>query len=163
MKVLTALVLISCTLTGCAQTITSNYIKQKKYQGYIFSKDYSSRLVHFEDLKERFTPSESDIAEAESVLAIQIREINKARLNQTGSCPVIDETLPTFKRQYLGYINRDGDKVVWINFIGGKEKKNSDQLSKEIVVVFDGCSHYWNIKVNITRSKLYDLSVNGSS
>ena len=163
MKVITTLALISCVFTGCAQMTTSNYIKQKKYQGFIFSKDYTSRLVQLEEIKERFTPSEKDVITVETILTAQIRGINKSRLNQTGNCPIIDETLPEYKRQYLGYINKNGDKVIWINFIGGKAREYSDQLSKDIIIIFDGCSHYWNVKVNITKGHLYDLHINGSS
>ena len=163
MRLLTIIFLTCSVLKSCAQQVTSSFVKQKKYQGYIFPKEYSSNLVHLEDLKERFTPSVSDIIKAEVALVNQIRDINKSRLNQSGSCPVIDQNLPKYKRQYIGYINQNGDKIIWINFIGGKEIKNADQLGRNIIVVLDGCSYYWNIKVNISKGLLYDLYVNGAS
>lgn len=163
MKCLTIMFVFCSLLTGCAQQLTSQYIQQKKYQGYVFPKEYSSKLLDLNDLRERFTPSESDIEKAEAVLGAQIKAINKSLLNQTGSCPVIDKNLSRYKRQYVGYINQNGDKIIWINFVGGKEIKNSDKLSQNIIVVLDGCSNYWNIKVNLSKVSLYDFYINGSS
>ncbi len=163
MRLLAVIFLTCSVLTSCAQQVTANFVKQKKYQGYVFPKEYSSNLMHLEDLKERFTPSDSDITKAEVTLIGQIKTINKSRLNQSGSCPIIDQNLPKYKRQYIGYINQNGDKVIWINFIGGKEINNADRLGQNIIVVLDGCSYYWNIKVNISQGQLYDLYINSSS
>ncbi len=31
------------------------------------------------------------------------------------------------------------------------------------MVVLDGCSYYWNVKVNLRKHELYDLFINESS
>lgn len=158
------LVLIFCLTSACAQTIVlPKHVKGKKYEGYIFSKDYTSTLLHLEDVKSKYTPTEEDVSIAENILENQIKPLNHLLVNQGGNCPVIHKILPRYKRQYIGYLDQDGNKIIWINFIGGKEKSDSAQLSKDVFIMFDGCSYYWNIKVNLSKKHLYDLHVNGSA
>jgi hypothetical protein len=89
--------------------------------------------------------------------------LNKDLLNQVGNCPVIHKKLSKYKRQYVGTKTENGDKVIWINFIWSKDKDALVKLSEEIIIVLDGCSYYWSVKVNLTTGKLFDLSINGSA
>lgn len=36
-------------------------------------------------------------------------------------------------------------------------------LASEYILVFDGCSRYWKIKVNLSSGKVHDLEINGSA
>ena len=62
-------------------------------------------------------------------------------------------------RQYVAGINGNGDKIVWINFFCGPPKKKN--WKNEIIMVADGGSCYFNLKVNLTEKKYYEYSVNG--
>lgn len=70
---------------------------------------------------------------------------------------VID--LKGYKRQYVAIINSNGEKEVWVNcfcFVFGKWRK-------EIMSMKDGGNCFFNLKVNLTKEKYYDLSVNGDA
>ena len=127
-------------------------------KGYIFDSAYIA-LVSVENQKERYTPSEEDIRKAESIIKEKLKDANKQRINQTDNCPVIHKNLKKYMRQYVGFLNNDGQKIIWVNMIW-KDKGIKD-LGKEIITVLDGCSYYWNVKINLSEESLYDLDING--
>lgn len=164
MKLFNIVLIVLCTMSSCAQTnMAQGYIKGKQFEGYIFPKDYLPVIVYFKGIKERYTPTQEDITKAEQIVKDQLAIINQLLVNQGGSCPVIHKNLFRYKRQYVGYIDEKGDKIVWINYIISKDKAQTSSLSKNVIIVLDGCSNYWNIKVNISKAKLYDLQINGSA
>jgi len=146
---------------GCAQSHVGRNIQGKGFEGYIFLKDQSISPLTFDDLKERFTPSEQEIAAAEQLIKAQLIKINQPLINQGRNCPIIHKNLDKYKRQYVGYINAQGEKVIWVNFIWGKRRDLLSGLNKGVITVLDGCSYYWNIKVNISKGTLYALQING--
>lgn len=146
------------SVVGCAQ---SHIRSSKKVQGYIFPKEQHISLISFEDAKERFTPSDQEIAIVEQLITEQLIKVNQPLLNQASGCPIIHKNLGKYERQYVGYINAQGDKIIWVNFVWKKNEKILSGLKKDVIIVFDGCSHYWNIKVDISNKRLYDLQVNG--
>ncbi|TJY66660.1 hypothetical protein FAZ19_07010 [Sphingobacterium alkalisoli] len=172
------LILNSCalyqtkTLKGSSGDIDYEniYIRTSAYEGVIFSEHY----LHMKNgLKEKFTPTLSDIELTEALLRNQLKGINIKKINQGGSCPVIDKKLNKYKRQYFGYIDANGDKIISINCLW--EKKGFHDFTDKIFHkapddttwktdeknVLDGCSYYWTIKVNLTSKALFDLYVNG--
>jgi hypothetical protein len=109
-------------------------------------------------IKERLAMD--DVEKAEELLKEKLEKINAGRINQVGDCPVIDKKLKKYCRQYVGFINDRGQKVIWINLFWNKELDK--QAAKEIINVQDGCSYYWNIEINIDTGGLYNLHVNGN-
>ncbi|MDE3254991.1 MAG: hypothetical protein KGN97_03350 [Bacteroidota bacterium] len=66
--------------------------------------------------------------------------------------------LTGYKRQYMASINSKGEKEVWINCFC----REWDKLSRTSpVMVKDGGSCYFNLKVNLTTGQYYELLVNG--
>lgn len=134
------------------------FIKGKGFEGYIFSSDH---FVFINVKGQRYRPDEKDINAAERLLKENLKSVNTPLINQgSKGCPVIHKNLKKYVRQYVGVINENGDKVLWVNFVWklGADRKG---LSEDIENVLDGCSHYWNIKVNVDEEILYDLRVNG--
>ena len=70
-------------------------------------------------------------------------------------------TLKKYKRQYVGFITNNGNIVIYIAFL--KDIENIDELSKDIVVLYDGGETYWGIFVNLTKNTLYGVHINGIS
>ena len=68
--------------------------------------------------------------------------------------------LNKYKRQYVPVINNLGEKEVWVNCLC---TQNNENWKKEIIVVKDGGSCYFNLKINLTKSKYYDLIINGGA
>jgi len=85
---------------------------------------------------------------------------------------VID--LTRYYRQYICVTNERGEKEVWINFHCAEFFFNSlDNIDETIellsawkagkLVVLDGGNCFFNLKINLTTKKYYDLSVNGEA
>lgn len=99
--------------------------------------------------------------------------MNKERSNQPSGSPVLHKNLPKYFRQYVGFTDRAGNKIIHINFYWNRHNI-IDRLSNYIYlndsrinyetdysIVLDGGSYYWQINANITKRELTDLSVNG--
>ena len=109
----------------------------------------------------RATISCDEIKIAENILKNKLATLNANRINQPKGCPNICKKLYKYYRQYFGFINSKGEKVIWINMFWNKEL--NDESKHELISVNDGCSYYWNIEVNITAQSLSSLRINGES
>jgi len=75
--------------------------------------------------------------------------------------------------QINGYIDHEGDKVLYVNFMWAKysfldwlnvyHKDDSHSWKTYRVIFLDGCSNYWSIAINLTQGKLQNMAVNGSA
>ncbi len=94
MKYIISLILSFCVFGSCAQTIVSaNHVKGKRFGGFIFSKYYPSIFIHWEDLKDRFTSTDSDVMAAEAIIDEKITKENMPSKNQVYGCPIIEKYL----------------------------------------------------------------------
>ena len=109
----------------------------------------------------RFTPTKEEIFEAEKALKSKLKEANRNLENQYNS-PIIHRNLKKYKRQYFGFINDKGEKILYINSLWKKNEEETKWL-QQIIMVSDGGSHYWNIEYNLEADELINLSVNGSA
>jgi len=172
-QILITFLLISLLFTSCSVYKTevykgkieqnefqNTYLKTKDYEGVIFSKSYIGILNASEN---KITPTLQDIYSSELILKKGIREINKGKPNQTDNFPIISENLRKYLRQYFGYVTSNGDTIIMINCFWKDESVKSKDITWKIEerIVLDGCSFFWSIKVNLTRKRLFDLSVNG--
>jgi|WetSurMetagenome_2_1015567.scaffolds.fasta_scaffold01666_13 hypothetical protein len=110
----------------------------------------------------RFTPTRDDIDRAEFILKRDLKKLNSDLINQP---PIIHENLNHYKRQYFGYYDEKGQKILLINCFWdrpGIEKFNTWWL-KGMIYVLDGGSNFWSVKYNIDRENLFDLSINGNA
>ena len=151
--------------------LTNTYIKTKRFEGVIF--DQNKSVFGLDN--NRFTPTINDIKKAENILHNQIADLNEQGLNQIDDCPKIHKKLDKYRRQYLVLIDKNGDKIIYINcfwiqrglddfmtrrFLSGQTIQD-ERWTKEFVSILDGCSYFWSIKVNLTRMELFDLRING--
>jgi len=120
-----------------------------------------------------FTPTQQEIAEAENLLLSKLKFANRNRPNQVDGNPILDKNLPNYFRQYVGFVDGNGNKVIHINFNWNKFSI-ADKLSaiaygsslgltydSEYSIFFDGGSYHWQINANLTKKELTDLWVNG--
>ncbi|MGB3587628.1 MAG: hypothetical protein WBA23_13860 [Tunicatimonas sp.] len=146
-------------------------VESKGFQGVIFSED--TDCTYCFKSEKRFSPTLHNIQEAEEVLKNNLRQENRERVNQGKNCPVIHKNLNNYRRQYFGYINQEGDSIIYTIFewdrysisdrMRGLSKNESEHWKKEMVMVFDGCSYYWVVNINITEQSLFGLRTNGSA
>lgn len=167
MKRLTAIIALAAVLFGTAQAQdyvvpveTWDYAEVQgiNYHGYAFHEQWDVDFT-VENQDGRYTPTEEDIAEAERLIQKRIAYVNRFHENQEGDCPVVDEHMRKYERQYVGFTDITGCHIVWVNFVW--DESMADSLKKDIVLTEGGCGHYWHIKVNLTTGKVYGLEVNG--
>ena len=158
---LAAIFLLFSSRSFCqmASTVTiAEHCQTKKNNVAIFPAN--SRELFYGN--ERFTPSKSDIETAELALINQLASINTERHNQYDT-PVIDKNLIKYKRQYFGYIDSKGNKILFINCFWKRDKEDERLWLNERIMVLDGGSYFWNIKFNLNTNELFDLDINGES
>ena len=151
--------MLHTTISYAQADLSQRHIKTKTIEGYIFPKDYIPSLIYFNDAKERYNPSKEDVLQAEQIIKDQLLNESQLLVNHSGNFAIIHKNLARYKRQYVGYIDQNGDKIIWINFITEKEKYQLPRISKDVIVVLDGSRNYWNIKVNINKDQLSDLRI----
>ena len=154
-------------------SINSNavIIKKDNIESVIFSKEADCFLCNLGE--NRFTPTLQEINEAEEILEKNIRFINNPMYDQGEGCPIIHKNLNNYRRQYYGFIDKAGNKVLYVNFmwarysifdwLKGNYKDRSEEWKTQRVMVLDGCSNYWSIEISLTEQKLQNLYINGSA
>jgi len=132
--------------------------KGKCYEGYVFDTSYLV-LKSVKQQQSRAVLSCDEIKIAENILKKKLAALNTNNINQTEGCPNISKKLYNYRRQYFGFTNSKGEKIIWINMFWNKKFNNKSKY--ELISVNDGCSYYWNIEVNITTNSLSNLQING--
>ena len=167
MKRVTLIITLCIALCGMAQAQdyvvpveTWDYaeVNGSNYHGYAFHEQWEVDFT-VENQDGRYTPTEEDIAEAERLIQKRIAYVNRFHVNQEGDCPVVDEHMRKYERQYVGFTDITGCHIVWVNFVW--DESMADSLRNDILLTEGGCGHYWHIKVNLTTGKVYGLEVNG--
>lgn len=159
-RILTILTLILLTTYNCfGQTDTTfkkaDHFKTAKFDVAIFPANYLDLISG-----QRFTPTRQEVEKVEIALNDNLKVLNKLLVNQS-STPIIHKKLHKYKRQYFGYIDKNGNRILLINSFWSKDKEDTDRWLKERIMVLDGGSFYWNVKFNLDKNELFDLVING--
>ena len=98
--------------------------------------------------KKRFVPSDRDVLAGMKILEHYLN-------HQKG---LMD--LSKYKVQLFGYLNDDGEKVIWANYFCNAKGENWQKF----IVAVDGLGNcYFNVKLNIETKEVFDLRINGKS
>ncbi|MBS1753075.1 MAG: hypothetical protein JST34_03410 [Bacteroidetes bacterium] len=156
------------TIVSCGQTTTNNQtdttkvtmtpvqpvdtsliaiIPFDKSRDWLFDKTYSPSTL-----------TKSDIEKIERLMTDCIDKYNNKLSSDNKQYFSIDLTKEKYKRQYVAVINKNGDKEVWINCLC---QTHGNDWKTSIIMVDDGGNCYFNLKINLTKDKCYDLGVNG--
>ena len=136
----------------------SIHVFGNNFEGVIFTEKYSLRFAIAESNGKNFTPTENDILIAEKLVRTGLDTIKNADNHNF----VVRSRLKHYWRQYFGYINDKGERIIIINALW----KDPDFIPynewlNEIVLVNDGGDNYWDIKININKLKLFEFGVHG--
>lgn len=138
-------------VVNASQLIDINEIYQAK--GVIFSES-----VHYfgKDAlnKERFTPSIAEVRIAEKII-LNSYLFNKENNNSKYSGRNV-EIIMNYYRQYFGYLESDGSKIIVIYFMNVKDKPLLFQDWEKVCVVGFGDEYYKNsdiMWINITKNE----------
>lgn len=134
----------------------ADHYKTRKFNVAIFPSTYEEYIGS----NLRFSPTRIQVDSAEKELREGLKLINKDKINQSNS-PVIHENLKSYKRQYLGYIDQNGNRILYINCFWESKHEKFENWLMTFIQVSDGGSYYWSIKYNLDTRQLFDLQVNG--
>lgn len=141
---------------SCQNTLE---IENKGFIGQIFPKEHFV-FKNVESEKDRYTPTVKDVYLAEYILNENKSFLKENQKKQKG-CPIIADNLENYTKQYVGFINANNAKIVWINFIW--KGYVEDLIKKDIIYVYDGGSFFWSIFINISDRTLFNMEVNSVS
>jgi hypothetical protein len=65
----------------------------------------------------------------------------------------------SYKRQYLPYLNSNGEKEVWVNCLCDTNKNWKDG----VLIIEDGGKCYFNLIINLSNKSSHTLIVNGEA
>lgn len=135
----------------------SEEIQGNNYHGFAFNETWGVDFtIPAQD--GRYTLTEEDIVKAERLIQKKIAYVNREHVNQSGMCPIIDEHMNKYERQYVGFTDIYGFRVAWVNFLW--DDKVAPRLGKDIILTSGGCGHYWHVLVNLDTEKVFGLEVN---
>ncbi len=130
---------------------------------YIFKKEQLTYL-HFIDIKEKFTPSISEVKQTEKILNDNMPAWTKTQYKDDFACPNIYSNMHKYCKQYAGYFNSKGEKIIYLNAFYDEEKFNGEIEKKYIpeafIIAQDGCSNYWRTEINLNTRELLMFMVN---
>jgi len=134
-----------------------------KCYGVIFGNKYIAP-IEIQNVRERVTPTEEDVITAEQIFITQYNAVNQASEGRKGTKLLDDpkKYFAKFNRQYIGYIDNDGDLNLIIHLFDFSKKRKvkkyiGDSWTNKFVIVlaeslpFDIVTY----RVNITQKKLY--------
>ena len=136
------------------------HINTANYEGIIFGKNCLKKWI----LKEnRWNPTKEDIEIAEILIKKYIiKQVKKKGMPNQVDSPKIHLNFDKYLRQYVGYVNEKGDRIIMINcFWKDFVMKYYFDWEVRWIDVMDGGSYYWQVEVNIGKKKCFDYNVNG--
>ncbi len=155
------IILIFWTLVSCfGQTetniVTVDHYKAKKFDVAIFPANYLDLIPG-----QRFTPTRQEIEKVEISLRQNLEKLNQPLVNQTPKT-IIHKKLDKYKRQYFGFVDKSGQRILLINcFWERRQNQFPQSWLTERIDVLDGGSYYWQVYYNLDKDELFDLYING--
>ena len=69
--------------------------------------------------------------------------------------------LKNYKRQYIGIINKGGEKEVFVNCFYSRHIEDAPYWKNKLVFVCDGGNNFFDVKINLAKTIYYDFQTNG--
>jgi hypothetical protein len=132
--------------------------RNKNSIGEVFKENFESNVI--ENSLKRFTPTIEEVNQTEYILKLDFKKPNKSNEGR-----FISRNLKNYKRQYLGFVNADGDKMIHVSFYLDKNSKKQDNRfwKEEYKIILDGGVSYWIAIINLKTNKLEVVAINGVS
>jgi len=125
----------------------------KNFDSFVFTKEHTYQVTwEIKDKTDYFTPDSLDIFASENEILKQKDAFNSMKYRRQG--------LSSFDRQYFGYQNTNGDKILIINFIntdkGKKGKELKESIDKDLITGFGNWyeKNTFRLSYNLTTNKL---------
>lgn len=156
-KLILPLLILFIPLIGFSQSKIISLEEYYSGKGVIFNKEYMS-LLEIKDLKKAYTPTIDDVKKVETIFLNKYNsERGKQNLTKVNNPK---KHFCKYNRQYLGYIDSNGDTIVIVNMLNfknkSKAKKNFENWESEFIVAFGKYyeKNKFLFKVNLNKSTL---------
>lgn len=137
---------------------------QANENDFIFKWPNNETDISIDSAAEKFTPTiaEIGIAKQLSEQYIDSLENNAGAKKVKKSCKILQYKYADYLRQYVGYTDSNGHRIIFMNAVCTSVGKKVD-LKNEWIFVLDGGSCFYQIKVDLTTEKCFNFRVNGNS
>ena len=137
---------------------------------------HDNKIDHwvFDEKSKPYNLTQKDVAELEIILSNCIEKYNRSQMKEFNRLNkkepqyhfdiksfVID--LSKYRRQLIAVINSRGEKEVWINCFRPFTNFKFNYWHESLVEVNDGGNSFFNVKLNLTLKKYYELRANGEA
>lgn len=130
------------------------------FRGVIFPENKASEVVSWIDYKRLWAPERLDILEAEKLSKLYLEQYKGVNVHHQECVPKILKQLNKYIRQYVGLVNKNGEKIIWINYSFADESRDFPNSYKKWISVVGGWFRYFSIKVNLSKKEVFDLRIN---
>jgi hypothetical protein len=105
-----------------------------------------------------FTLTQEDISELENIFLQSVTKFDSSIVGTGKQASYIDLNKWDYKRQYICYKNKKGEKIVYVNCFC-----TADNLDwhKYMVSIDDGGRCFFALKINLSTKTYFDFIVNG--
>ena len=146
-------IIVGLLFHSYAEAQSASYIKGKHYIGYAFPKEYAIKGLPPES--NRYTLSREDIIEAEKLLRDSVPHLT----NEHGH--IYKPHLKDYYHQYVGYITSNNHILVHIYLSRKGEIMYDNEVSKDLILVFDGGDEFWEIVIDVTGKRILGFGQHG--
>lgn len=147
------LIIVGLLFHSYANAQNASYIKGKHFTGYAFPKEYA--IMGLPPESNRYTLSRENIIEAEKLLRDSVPHLT----NEYGH--TYKPHLKNYYHQYVGYITSNNHILVHIYLSRKGEIMYDNEVSKDLILVFDGGDEFWEIVIDVTGKRILGFGQHG--
>jgi hypothetical protein len=136
--------------------------------GQVIARTYDSSRIAIIQLDKRYTWIFSDASKSaaldasemiqiDSMITVAVKTFNTSLAADKKGFS-IDLKKTNFKKQYIAFYNKNGEKEVWINALCDIDLDN--RWRHEIIQAEDGGNCYFNFKLNLSTNQSYNFRIN---
>ena len=158
-----SMILFAILLSSCSPStsISPSSIKKpslNKEINFTILHDTSQLSLFIWDYQSPWIPDTNNLIEVEEILIQAIETEHQESWERLSV-----KSLPTYCRQYVGYVDSKGDSLIHVNAFYCKNEPPKDFLDwkKGYFIVLDGGDNYWSISINLKTGSYQHFMVNG--
>ena len=139
--------------------ISFSICSQNSNKDIIFNWEKSDNFwISIDSTNQKFYPTLEEIKLAKKISIEHIDSLEKINKD----FKILHFNHISYYRQYVGYYDNNGDKIIYINAFCDSYNKRTN-LKTNWIFVLDGGSCYYQIRININKGECFDFTVNGNA
>jgi len=134
----------------------------KSRDGFIFGDEYKAATLSVNEIEK----IEDLIAKGATIYNKEVKDAAAGRKQKTGKQAstsdlnlMMLEHTTTYYKQLIAVVNDKGEKIVWANCFCARIQASN--WRRGVVLVMDGGSCFFNLKINLSTHTVFEIKVNG--